>query len=618
MTHDRREPRDNGSTGELLPEPAPPDSRTTALSNMVLSASGWRAVFGGDDNSLSPAISPAHRDLIMVAARVFADLVRSAHSDRTRRPSIVVATDTRPTGPAIADTAIRTFLASSVDVKWLGVSAAPEVMSFTKVTDGCDAFFYISASHNPPGHNGLKLGLADGAVLPHTAATPLIARFRDLAVNAEFVHSLLTDVAALPPSMPEAVYEQQKKWKAAALDGYLAFSFLVGTSPGDSPDSLDRRRFTDVVTGELRKRPLGIVAELNGSARSLSVDKELLAELGVKTAFHNDKPGVFAHQILPEGAGLKDARELLERYHRMDRSFQIAYVPDNDGDRGNLVFYDAAVEKAVALDAQSVFALVVSIQLAWLRYIGVSGDRIAVVANGPTSLRIDRICSSFGARLFRAEVGEANVVSLAERLTGEGWTVAVLGEGSNGGNITPPATVRDPMSTLLALIKMHAFGLAAYVDDALNKESGFLDLLRRLPTFSTIATDDERAKLKVPDISHGELKTAYEENMEKTIQPLLTVLSREYGGSIAYRIINYEGTETMEGAGNRSSAARGGLKVVFSTEKREDVASLWMRGSGTEPVFRILADCYGTNETLLNELIQWQRAAVMKACGIGQ
>ena len=70
--------------------------------------------------------------------------------------------------------------------------------------------------------------------------------------------------------------------------------------------------------------------------------------------------------------------------------------------------------------------------------------RPAVVVNGPTSMRIERIAEAYGAGVFRAEVGEANVVNLAAARRSGGYEVRILGEGSNGGNITHPATVRDP------------------------------------------------------------------------------------------------------------------------------------------------------------------------------
>ena len=51
-------------------------------------------------------------------------------------------------------------------------------------------------------------------------------------------------------------------------------------------------------------------------------------------------------------------------------------------------------------------------------------------------------------------MGEANVVNLARNLREQGYQVRILGEGSNGGTITNPAAVRDPLNTIFALLKL--------------------------------------------------------------------------------------------------------------------------------------------------------------------
>ena len=70
--------------------------------------------------------------------------------------------DTRPTGPAIAETMLRVFLAKKIAVSYTGIIASPEIMVYAHSADG---FVYISASHNPIGYNGIKFGLNDGGVL---------------------------------------------------------------------------------------------------------------------------------------------------------------------------------------------------------------------------------------------------------------------------------------------------------------------------------------------------------------------------------------------------------------------------------------------------------------------
>ena len=572
--------------------------RTAALDGMVLSASGWRAVFGGNDDSLERAISVAHRDLVALAVDAFLGSFRPAETTIT----IAVATDTRPTGPAIADTVIRVAACRGLGIRWIGIAAAPELMAYVAARPEIDGFVYVSASHNPPGHNGLKLGYADGTVMPAPKADPLISRFRSRAGDTQDLQNLVEAIAGLSPSVLEAVYQERDRFKREALHAYRDFFSTVGLA------GYSAERFTAELTGRLTRSPLGIVAELNGSARSLSVDREVLPALGARLVVHNDSPGVFSHEILPEGAGLDQAKELLLFYGTRDPSFQIAYVPDNDGDRGNLVFREN--ERCEALDAQTVFALSVMIELAWARRVTLGKDtRCAVVANGPTSARVDEICRAYQATLFRAEVGEANVVSLAHSLAAKGWTVVIMGEGSNGGNITPPGQVRDPLSTLRAMLKLYAFRL----DGAEGPWPGFLTVADSLPRYRTLATDDPRAKMHIGELSHRELKRRYEAVLQTRAPTMAEHLSQEYATSVEWRVINYEGIETREGIGRRSGEERGGLRVAFTDGDGGTVASVWMRGSGTEPVFRVLADCRGERGDLLDRLVEWQRSLVLAA-----
>ncbi len=568
-------------------------------------------LFGEAPESLNRDLSTVQRDLVVTAARVFADFLDGEITGRSSRiPTITIGTDTRPTGPAIAESVLRVFLAAGYEVEWLGPVTSPEIMAYTKKSEHLDGFFYITASHNPPGYNGFKFGLSDGAVLSGSLAFPLIERFRDLLMNQALVESLVRDVAGLDPTLRRSLEENRSRWKNDAARAYR--SFLLEKLPED--------RFLLPVRRVLAERPLGVVAELNGSARATSVDRTLLPALGVRTAFYNDRPGVIDHQILPEGPGLDRAATLLQDHHRQDRSFQVAYVPDNDGDRGNLVFIDRD-GKAVILEAQDVFSLVAAIELAWSRINGDNARPLAVVVNGPTSLRIEEIARWFDAEVFRGEVGEANMVALATEQVEAGYDVCLLGEGSNGGTIVPPATVRDPMSTLLALCKLHAFPLQGVIREARenhgiapaeNPGSLLLDTVRLLPHFTTLETDHPLAKMHVGNIPQADLKAKYEELLPRRIEGIMEELRRELHVT-HWQTRNHEGTRTFPGPGNRTGAETGGLSVVFLDEEERPRGFVWMRGSGTEPVFRVLADCAGENPHLLETLITWHRSLIEEA-----
>ena len=91
--------------------------------------------------------------------------------------------------------------------------------------------------------------------------------------------------------------------------------------------------------------PLSVVADFNGSARAASIDRSFLASCGIALSSINDAPGAIAHRIVPEGASLDYcAREMLrlrtEGKTPQERNAVIGYVPDCDGDRGNIVYWD--------------------------------------------------------------------------------------------------------------------------------------------------------------------------------------------------------------------------------------------------------------------------------------
>ena len=66
----------------------------------------------------------------------------------------------------------------------------------------------------------------------------------------------------------------------------------------------------------------------------------------------------------------------------------------------------------------------------------------------------------------------------------------------------------------------------------------------------------------------------------------------------------------------RKSATRtagpGGLKMQFYDEADRAVGFLWMRGSGTEPVFRAVVDIEGTDPGAETELLEWHRSMIAR------
>jgi phosphoglucomutase len=600
-----------------------------ALGGLILSASGWRGIFAEDGHgeSAAPEIAPVHGLILVAAALVFVESLRQPAGEA---PVLVVGMDTRPTGPAMADTVIRGLLGSGAAVRFAAVTAAPEIMAFARTAKPA-GFVYISASHNPIGHNGLKFGLNDGGVLPSPRALPLIEAFRRLMGQGDRIERLIGLINAADAGALKAVYAASGQAKKEAYAAYLDFAQEVaaGTGSGTPP----RGGVLERISRGVAERPLSAAADFNGSARTLSIDRELLSGLGVKLYAMNDRPGLIAHRIVPEGESLEPCRLFLEQIHAADPSAILGYLPDCDGDRGNLVVWDEGEGKARALEAQEVFALACVSELAhlvWtgeLRYDdrGRALDKVAVAVNDPTSMRVDRIAAAFGAAVFRAEVGEANVVGLARRLRDQGYRVRILGEGSAGGNITHPSAVRDPVNTLLSLIKLLAirsegerkgfFELWLSLSgqaEAYRPDFSLADVIASLPAFISTGTYSPEALLQVQTADHGLLKSRYQRIFLREWEARKDALRSSYGIA-GWEAAAYNGMEERRGIADFAAAGRGGLRISFVNHEGRATACLWMRGSATEPVFRVMADVEGPDRQAERGLIEWQRRMVMEA-----
>jgi phosphoglucomutase len=266
------------------------------LDRMILSASGWRGVFAvsGNEEDRTEGISPAHRIISAAAALVFAEYLRN--SARGNVPLVLVGSDTRPTGKAVAEAMIPVLAALGCEVRYAGVTAAPEIMAWARKCGASGAavgFIFISASHNPIGHNGLKFGLADGGVLAPDETVKLIGAFRSLFDQEDCIAEIENKIAGADPEALRKIYAACADAKAEACKAYYDFTAEILWGPNPA--------LADALKAGLKERPVGIVCDFNGSARTVSIDRDFLTGMGIRFEAVNDKPGEIAHRIVPEG-----------------------------------------------------------------------------------------------------------------------------------------------------------------------------------------------------------------------------------------------------------------------------------------------------------------------------
>jgi len=618
------------------------DEINAALDSMILSASGWRGIFAvdGKEESSTDQISDAHRIIAAAAAFVFADYL-AGRGDNSSSPVVLVGCDTRPTGKAIASAMIPVLLARGCKVRFASFTAAPEIMAWARSMDGelenlrrATGFIYVSASHNPIGHNGLKFGLDDGGVLAGKETALLISNFRALLKMDDCIAKIESLINSADPALLQSVYDSAADAKAEGRKAYYDFCGNVVLGGNNA--------LAAALKDGLAKHQLGVVCDFNGSARTVSIDRDFFSWFGIKFDCINGEPAQIVHRIVPEGESLEPCRELLEKAHRRDASFLLGYVPDCDGDRGNLVIWADEQQKARVLEAQEVFALAVVAELSHLVWTGELAydsngnalNKVAVAVNDPTSMRVDRIAEAFGVSVFRAEVGEANVVGLARKLREEGFIVRILGEGSAGGNITHPSAVRDPINTVFAIVKLLSVRSAEgkpglfeiwlkSSEQAASYRSDFSlsDIIASLPQFASTPAYSEDAGLRINTKDHSLLKDRYQQIFLRGWEERKDELKTHYG-FCGWKAIAYNGLEEKRNLNRFGEAGKGGLKIIFFNSEGKEAAYIWMRGSATEPVFRIMADveCIprenGMGERLERDLLLWHRRMIIKADGL--
>lgn len=590
--------------------------------NMILSASGWRKVFAvsGEETDTTTEIGMENTCISVLSALVFSDYVKKRTGKRT--PTIVLGIDTRPTGPEIANVMIRLLLKEKVVVRYVGVTAAPEIMAYSKLFDG---FIYISASHNPIGHNGIKFGLNDGGVLNGKENALLVEEFKAKCSDEFALQNVSRLISVRSQSDLEWVYSESISTKKEALEIYKTFSKNVISSLTNV--SL-QDKFFDNLKAQIKANPIGIVCDFNGSARTMSIDKEFFAENNLNFYPFNDIPGKIVHEIIPEPENLVYCAKKMEELQKAGTKDAIlGYMPDCDGDRGNIVYWDSKTDSAQILKAQEVFSLSVLAELAFSYWLNKndSSYKPAVAVNCPTSMRIDEIAKAFNAKVFRGEVGEANVVNTARLARKEGYTVRILGEGSNGGTITFPSSVRDPINTIFAFIKLltikdtaegkglfHIWCQLSGQEDKYRDDFTLSDVLETLPVYTTTGVSESRAILKISTMDHAKLKGNFQKVFENSFKNGADGLLKKYGIS-SYKCILTNATTEKVDAKDFSESGKGGLKIQLFENSDKPSAFIWMRGSGTEPVFRIMCDVKGNNPDKEKELLAWETQMLLEA-----
>ncbi|MEI6240661.1 MAG: phosphoglucosamine mutase [Planctomycetia bacterium] len=348
---------------------------------LIVSVSGLRGVVG---STLTPDVA------VRYAAAFAATLPPGP---------IVIGRDGRTHGPVFAAALREFFVASGRDVIDCGIAATPTVGVVVREERAAGGI-QISASHNPPQYNGLKLFSAAGRVLPAADGANVLARYR-----------------VLPERMEAG---GTARGSVREVDGGPAHVSLVAAT-------------VDVAAIRRRRPRVWLDAGHGAGSRAARL---LFDRLGCEFTIAGGQPdGLFEHPPEPTAENLAAMLPQIGRQHA-----DIGFFQDPDADRLAIATADGRYigeEATLALCVEAVLAKTPG----------------PIVVNCSTSGMAAAIAARHGVTCHVAAVGEANVVDAMIA------TDAVLGGEGNGGVIEPRVVlVRDSLVAMALVLERLATG----------------------------------------------------------------------------------------------------------------------------------------------------------------
>lgn len=490
---------------------------------LMLSVSGCRGVLG--------------TTLTAESAARFAGAFGSVLRERAKgRPVVVVlGRDGRKGSEVIEFAAMAALMGCGCRVVNLGVAMTPTVavMTDTMMRRGEAAGEYvagmvITASHNPQQWIGLKCLLAD-----------------ERSKGTDFGSA----ACAPPAGVAEDVIRRFKSGTISAADWDHAG--LAGEDHAGAHEHVER------VLWAMEEAGFAADASMIGHGLSVAIDsvnasgtagaRHLMESMGVDEVLHlgAEDSGVFPHPPEPTRENLSTPGGLCDSVR--ENESDVGFAQDPDADR--LAIID---ERGRYIGEEYTLALGVRALFEAERLRGATTNGLVVVTNLSTSRMIDDVAASFGARVLRTAVGEANVVEVMKR---EG---SLAGGEGNGGVIWPRvAYVRDSLAAMA--LTMWLISPAGGGKGSKRKLS---EIVKSMPSYAIEKRKVDLAKREDAD-------------------PAVTAIKKHFA--------------------NEKLDTQDGVRVDLASGPLAGKAWLHVRASNTEPIMRLIAEAPTTKDA--NELL---------------
>ena len=335
----------------------------------------------------------------------FAERVVAAAGTVLDAETVALARDTRTTGRMFVDAAASALAAVGCSIHRLGIVPTPAVQAYAE--RHAVPAVVITASHNPPEYNGIKLIGADGVELPERMLERIEVRLTgDDVETVGYAHVGTT--RRVEGARKTYVRELLDRLDAIGVrDSIGAADLTVALDPGHGAGALTSPRF--------------------------------FRELGCRVITLNAQPdGHFpGRNPEPVAENLSDLRRLVRS---TDADVGIAH----DGDADRAIFVD---ETGSHIQGETSLAALAAAELD-------VGDIVVSAVN--VSQRLVDVATETGAELELTPIGSTNLITRIRELRTEGARVPIAGEG-NGGVLFPDYRIaRDGAYTAARFLELLA------------------------------------------------------------------------------------------------------------------------------------------------------------------
>ena len=323
--------------------------------------------------------------------------VGAAVASHAKAQKALVARDTRVSGAMLEDALVSGLLATGVDVTSVGIVPTPVLAYLTRAL-GADVGFMITASHNPPMYNGIKVFGGDTVAYADESQ----AEVEKIVADADFALAAWRSIG-----------------KAATADVSQVYIDMV------------------TKTAPLRKQWRVVVDP--GCGATFNVAPALLKALGCNvTALNAQADGFFpARSSEPTAESLQDLMRVVKAFEA-----DVGAAFDGDGDR--VAFVD---EQGSFVDFDSALA-------AFSAYVIKQHGGGTVVTSVEASMCVERMVEAAGGTVVRTKVGDVYISEAIKRFS------AVFGGEPCGAWVHPSFHYcpDGPLSAVLMLKALEAEG----------------------------------------------------------------------------------------------------------------------------------------------------------------